>query len=265
MAATKHKHASHRQHTRTPPPSPPCTPIQPSTNHPAPNTPRHGHAVHTNTTHSRLVRVVFRPTAVAMCCAPTPPMELDPRLRVRHHARHTQTCITPSTHAFTAPPPCTPTQHFTNHPPPAQTQTHTTPRPRSTHKYHALKARQSRVPTHSRRNMLCSTRADGVPSKTMCASPWPPPHKHASHRKHMHPPPPMCTPTRHFTNHTPPPQPQTHNATATRYIHTSTTHLRLVKVVFRPTAVAMCCAPASPMELPPRLCVRYHARHHTHA
>ena len=269
----------------------------------------------------------------------------------------TQTCIIPSTHVFTALHVHTNHTNAILHQPPAsrttsaQPQTHhaTATRYTHTHKHHALEARQSRVPPHSRRDVLCPTFADGVPPKTMCASPCPPPHKQASHRQHMRSPPPTCTPTQHFTTHAPLAQPQTHHTTATRYphlhhalkarqnrvsphsrrdvpcspgadgvgiktmcaspcppphtnmhhtvntcvhrlshahqhntspptrlphnlkhttpqprgTHTNTTHLRIVRVAFRSTAVAMCCAPPEPMEFHLRLCVRHHGRHQT--
>ena len=118
------------------------------------------------------------------------------------------------------------------------------------------------IELHSRRDVLFSSIADGVVPKSMWASPCPPPHT-CTYRQHMYSPPPTCTPKQHFTKHAPPPQPKAYHATATRCTHTDTTHASLVRVVFRPTAVAMWRAPASPMELPIRLCARHHARHHT--
>ena len=120
----------------------------------------------------------LNPTAHPMFSAPASPMELNPRLCVHHHARHhTQTYITPSTHACTAP-----SHVHTNttlHQRPDSRTTSNTPRHGHavhTHNHDALKARQSRVPPHCRRDVACSSIADGVQLKTMCASPGPPPH-----------------------------------------------------------------------------------------
>ena len=131
------------------------------------------------------------------------------------HASHRQ-------HMRSPPLTCTPTQHFTTHPPPAQPQTHHATATRYTHKHHALEDRQSRVPLHSRRDVLCSTRADGVPSKTMCASPWPPPNTNMHHtvNTRVHRLPPLRA---HQYNPQPTTRLQTHHATATRYTLTPRT------------------------------------------
>ena len=208
--------------------------------------------------HTRALNI----TAVPMCCAPASPMSLFLRLCASHHAGHHTNVHHTVNKCVHRTPPCTPTQHFTNHAPPAYPQTHHATVTRCTHKHHALEARQSRVPPHSRRDVLCSRIADGVVAKAMCASTCPPPHKNI----HITPSTHACTaPSRvhtntaqHTTKYAPPAQPQTHHATVKRCTHTNTTHVRLVRVVFRPTAVAMCCAPAAPMELFPRLCVRHH-------
>ena len=150
-------------------------------------------------------------TAVAMCCAPPAPMELRPRLCVRHHARHhtnmhhtVNTCV--------------------HRPTPRVHQHNTPPTTRIPHQNHALKARQSRVPPHSRRDVLCSRLADGVAPKTMCASPCPPPHTNMHHTVNtcLHRPPrahhqPRASRT---TSNTPHPR-STHTHTHTHALETA--------------------------------------------